>query len=113
MDLSEQKQPGRPGLFLDRDGVLNKDVAYASRPDQIIWTPGAAEAVRFANESGYAVAVVTNQSGVARGYFTEQDVKSLHRWMFDEFTERGARIDGFYYCPHLPLAAVPEYRVVC
>lgn len=112
MELTGQ-QIGRPGLFLDRDGVLNRDIEYASRPDQIIWMPGAAQAIRSANEAGYTVVVITNQSGVARGYFTEQDVRDLHQWMSGEVGQRGATINRFYYCPHLPDAAVPEYRIIC
>ena len=99
----------RGAVFFDRDGVLNKDVAYAHRRDQIEWTPGAAEAVRLANAVGRLVFVVTNQSGVARGLFDEAAVQALHRWMGDELAAQGARIDGWRYCPHHPDGVVPAY----
>jgi D-glycero-D-manno-heptose 1,7-bisphosphate phosphatase len=103
----------KPALFLDRDGVLNKDVEYAYRPDQIEWTEGAFEAVKMANEAGYRVFVVTNQSGIGRGMFTEQDVKDLHHWMADEMRKHKARIDGFFYCPHHATEGKGAYQVDC
>lgn len=100
-------------VFLDRDGVLNQDTGYPYRPEQIVWTPGAAAAVRRLNQAGFLVFVVTNQSGVARGYYSEADVQALHRWMASELVIQGARIDGWRYCPHHPNAAVPAYRLAC
>ena len=92
----------RPAAFLDRDGILNEDNGYAYRPDQIQWIPGSREAVRLLNQSGYLVFVVTNQSGVARGLYTDDDVKSLHKWMNNELSKVGAFIDDFRYCPYHP-----------
>ena len=103
----------RGAVFFDRDGVLNRDVAYVHRPDQIEWTPGAAEAVKLANEAGRLVFVVTNQSGVARGMFSEADVQALHRWMEGELAAQGARIDGWRYCPHHPEGVVAAYAREC
>jgi D,D-heptose 1,7-bisphosphate phosphatase len=103
----------RPALFLDRDGVINVDVGYPHLPDQIQWLDGALGAIRLANDRGYRVVVVTNQAGVARGYYTEETVVSLHRWMQERFAEAGAHVDQFYYCPHHPEAAVPSYRMCC
>lgn len=92
----------RPAAFLDRDGILNEDNGYAYRPDQIKWIPGSQAAVRFLNQSGYLVFVVTNQSGVSRGLYTDDDVKSLHKWMNNELSKTGAIIDDFRYCPYHP-----------
>ena len=110
-----QDRPGarRPAAFLDRDGVLNIDHGYAYRPEQIEWVEGAAEAVRLLNEAGYFVLVVTNQSGVARGFYDEAAVKSLHTHMQDVLSKHGARIDAFYYCPHHPDGSVKSLAVQC
>ena len=103
----------RPAAFLDRDGVLNVDSGYVFRPDQIEWIAGGAEAVRMLNEAGYAVIVITNQSGVARGLYDEAAVKRLHEYMRDELMHAGAQIDAFYYCPHHPEGTVKQYAVRC
>ena len=104
---------GQGAVFFDRDGVLNRDVGYPHRPDQIEWTPGAAEAIRLATAAGRRVFVVTNQSGVARGFFDEAAVQALHRWMGDALAAQGARIDGFAYCPHHPQGVVEGYGRAC
>ena len=89
----------RPAAFVDRDGVLNDDVGYAHRPDQIKWTPGAFAAVKALNDAGSYVFVITNQAGVARGYYPLAQVDVLHSWMADEMAAHGAHIDAFVYCP--------------
>lgn len=99
----------RPAVFFDRDGVLNVDTGYPHRPDQIEWVPGALQAVRMANEAGYYTFVVTNQAGVARGYYGEDDVKALHSWMNGELQKSGAHIDRFEYCPTHPDGTVAPY----
>ncbi|WP_248310781.1 D-glycero-alpha-D-manno-heptose-1,7-bisphosphate 7-phosphatase [Bosea vaviloviae] len=100
-----------PMVFFDRDGVLNEEVDYAFRIDQIVWVQGAFAAVRRLNQLGYRVVVVTNQSGVGRGFYTEEDVRILHVEMNRIMAENGARIDAFYYAPHHPQANVAAYRV--
>ena len=102
----------RGAAFFDRDGVLNRDTGYAHRPEHIDWMPGAAEAVAAANAAGLVVVVVTNQSGVARGLYTEADIQTLHVWMAAELAAQGARIDRFYHCPYHAEAVVEAYRHV-
>jgi D-glycero-D-manno-heptose 1,7-bisphosphate phosphatase len=105
--------PARPAAFLDRDGVLNVETGFAHRPEHIRWTTGAAAAVTLLNRRGFLVFVVTNQSGVARGLYGEDDVRRLHDWMAEELRRQGAHIDAFAYCPHHPDAAVAAYRLAC
>lgn len=103
----------KPAAFLDRDGVINLDDAYVGTVERLRWMPGGASAIRTLNESGYYVFVFTNQSGVARGFFTEDDVRNLHNWMRDELARDGARIDDFRYCPHHPDGTIPAYTREC
>lgn len=92
----------RRAVFLDRDGTLNVEKEYLYRIVDFEFIPGAVEAVRLLNEAGFLVVVVTNQSGVARGYYTEEDVESLHRHIAAELQKSGARVDAWLYCPHHP-----------
>jgi D-glycero-D-manno-heptose 1,7-bisphosphate phosphatase len=99
----------RPAIFFDRDGVLNEDTGYVHRADQFQWMPGAREAVRWANDNGYYTFVVTNQAGVAHGYYEEEHIRLLHDWMRDELGVAGAHIDAFEYCPFHPNGVVAKY----
>lgn len=110
MLFAVSSNPTRPALFLDRDGVLNEDPGYVHRWEDFRWIPGAREAVAAFNRAGWWVFVVTNQSGVGRGYYAEDDVVALHAKMSEDLAQDGARIDAFYYCPHHPEAAVDAYR---
>lgn len=103
----------RRAAFFDRDGVLNEDIGFAHRPDQIAWMPGAREAVKRLNDAGFLVFVVTNQGGVARGLYSEEHVRTLHRWMQGELRAVGAHVDAFYHCPHHPDHGEPPYRTDC
>ena len=89
-------------VFVDRDGTINVEKEYLYRADDFEFIPGAPQALRLLNEAGFLVVVVTNQSGVARGYYSEQDVGILHRHIETELAKAGARVDGWYYCPHHP-----------
>jgi len=112
-------------VFLDRDGTINRDVNYCRTVEAFEILPGVPEAIKQLNRHGFKVIVITNQSGVARGYFTEKELAEIHRYMQAELLKAGARIDAVYYCPHHPdencdcrkpqpkmiLQAVHEYNI--
>ena len=100
-------------IFFDRDGVLNVDVIDLHELEKFQWIDGAVDAIKLCNERGFLVVVITNQSGIARGIFTEDDVKKIHSHMQTELEKVGAHIDAFYYCPHHPNGTVEPYAQVC
>jgi D-glycero-D-manno-heptose 1,7-bisphosphate phosphatase len=103
----------RPAIFLDRDGVLIEDSHFVSTTQQVRMVPGSADAVAALNAAGWVVVVVTNQSGVARGFFPVETVAEVHAFIADRLAERGARIDAFYHCPHHPQGEVEAFRAEC
>lgn len=102
-----------PAVFFDRDGVLNIDSGFVHCPEDFQWIDGAMQTIKLFNDAGYLVFVVTNQSGIARGYYTEHDVHQLHHWMNTELAKQHAHIDAFYYCPHYQEAELEQYRKIC
>ncbi len=108
----DEKDKGR-AVFLDRDGTINEEVGYLSDPEGFVLIDGSAEAISRLNRAGLFVVVVSNQSGVARGYFTEDDVKRVNDRMIEELEKAGAGLDGIYYCPHLPEIGDGKYGIKC
>lgn len=100
-------------VFLDRDGTINKDHGYVHRPVNFDFLPWVIKALKIFKNIGFEIYVVTNQSGVARGYFKEEDVKCLHRWVDKELKRHDADIDGFYFCPHHPNGNLEIYTKKC
>jgi D-glycero-D-manno-heptose 1,7-bisphosphate phosphatase len=102
-----------PAVFLDRDGTLNEEVGYVNHPERFILLPRVGKAIRLLNRHGIKAVVVTNQSGVARGYFPESLIHLVHQKMEDLLKTQGAHLDGVYYCPHHPDVGTPPYRQKC
>ncbi len=107
---------GKPGgggaaILFDRDGVLNVDEGYSYDPDRLVWVEGAREAVKAANDAGVLALVVTNQSGIGRGYYTEAQMHDFHAAISAGLAKASARIDAFYFCPYHEDAADPALRV--
>lgn len=102
-------KPYRPALFLDRDGVINYDKGYVFRPEDIEFVPGIFDVVRHANKMGWYVVVVTNQAGIARGYYTESQFYSLVEWIKLKFSQQNAKIDAVYHSPCHPEFGIGEY----
>lgn len=105
--------PCRPAAFLDRDGTLNQDNGYVYRIEDFHWLDGARAAIKKLNDAGYLVFLVSNQSGVARGYYDCAAVDRLHQWIQEDLAACGAHLDDIRYCPHHPKGTVPELAISC
>jgi len=103
----------RPAVFLDRDGTLIEERGYLSKLEDIALFADTPAALRRLRDAGFALVVVTNQAGIARGYFDEAFVQKAHRYLGEMLAAEGIVIDGYYYCPHHPGGLVPEYSRVC
>ena len=100
----------RPAAFFDRDGVFNEDQGYVHRLEDLVWIPGGPKAVRRLNDLGYLVIVVTNQSGIGRGYYDEASMHAVHEALAAHLATAGARIDAVYFAPHHEDAVLEHYR---
>ena len=103
----------RKAAFIDRDGVLNEERAFVHRAEDFVFVPGAVQALRALQAQGYLLVVVTNQSGIARGLYSEGDYHALTRHMRERLEAEGTHLDAVEYCPHLPDAPVERYRLEC
>ncbi len=99
----------RKALFLDRDGIINEEKDYVHKIEDFEFMAGIFEVLRHAQASGYLLIVVTNQAGIARGYYSEEDFHSLNNWMIGRFQEKGIKIDKVYYCPYHPTHGIGKY----
>ena len=104
---------GKAAVFLDRDGVINVEKDYVYTIDEFEFIEDSIEALKIIQDKGYALVVVTNQSGIARGYYTEEDFLKLTEWMDWCLIDRGVTLDGIYYCPHHPEKGIGKYKVDC
>jgi D-glycero-D-manno-heptose 1,7-bisphosphate phosphatase len=104
---------GERAVFLDRDGVINVDRHYLHRVEDFEFIAGVPQALKRLQQAGWKLVVVTNQSGIARGFFTEDDYQRLTQHMTDRLAEAGVRLDAVLHCPHLPDATVAAYRIAC
>ena len=100
-------------VFLDRDGTINEEVEYLCRPEDLKLLPTVPQAIRLLREEGFKIAVVTNQAGIARGYYTVEDMKTLHEYLNRCLEKDGALVDRFYYCPHHPKHGMGQYKKAC
>lgn len=103
----------QPAVFLDRDGTINEQMGYINHPTRFVLLPAAARGIRLLNENGFLVIVVSNQSGVARGYFPLELVDEVHEIMRRRLASEGARVNDVLFCPHYPGGSVSEYAVSC
>ncbi|MFT6926954.1 MAG: D-glycero-D-manno-heptose 1,7-bisphosphate phosphatase [Psychromonas sp.] len=104
---------GKRAVFLDRDGVINTDNGYVSQRDDFEFIDGVIDACKVLKEKGYLLVVITNQSGIARGYFSEEQFHTLTEWMDWSLADRGVDLDGVYYCPHHAEKGIGEYKIDC
>ncbi|AAK80993.1 D-glycero-D-manno-heptose 1,7-bisphosphate phosphatase [Clostridium acetobutylicum] len=100
-------------VFLDRDGTINVEKNYLYKIEDFEFTEGAVEAIKLLNQNEYKVIVISNQAGVARGYYTEEAVDKLHEYIQKQLKKYDAHIDAFYYCPHHPIHGVGKYKLQC
>ena len=103
----------RPALFMDRDGTISEEVGYVNHPSRFRLFPYTAGAIKLLNDSGWLAIVVTNQAGVARGYFSEDMIVEIHKRVARELQSASARLDAIYYCAHHPSVGEPPYRLDC
>jgi len=100
----------RPALFLDRDGVINIDYAYVHKKEDFMFIDGIFDLCRKAQQSGYLIIIITNQAGIGRGYYSEEDFHTLNNWMINEFANSNVTINATYFCPYHPEKGIGQYK---
>lgn len=100
-------------VFLDRDGTINVDKAYLSKIEEFEYLPGVIQGLRMLQDAGFILIIVTNQSGIARGYYTEENFLELNKWMLSDLRKKGIKIAKVYYCPHHPNGKIEKYKLDC
>ena len=103
----------RKAIFLDRDGTINVEKDYLYKIEDFEFLPGVIDGLKLLQEAGYLLIIITNQSGIARGYYKEEDCQKLNSWMLETLKDHGVEIPTVYYCPHHPAAKVEKYRIDC
>src|SRR3984893_5382949 len=111
--MSPERRAPRPAVFMDRDGCLTEEVGYVNHPTRIRLLPRTAQAIRRLNQAGVPAVMVTNQTGIARGYFSEETLHATNARMRDDLATAGARLDGAYVCMHHPTEGLPPFRADC
>lgn len=113
INIIEKDPLKRRVVFLDRDGTINCDKGYVFHKKDFEFLEGSIDGMRKFKEAGYDLIVLSNQSGIARGYYTEEEYLSLEEWFVRELSKKGIDLKAVYYCPHLPNAIMPQYRISC
>ncbi len=103
----------KKAVFLDRDGTINVEKNYLYKIEDFEFIDGVLKALRELSDAGFLLIIITNQSGIARGYYTEKDYGLLNSWLLETFAKNGIKISASYFCPHLPTASVERYRTIC
>jgi D-glycero-D-manno-heptose 1,7-bisphosphate phosphatase len=103
----------KPAVFIDRDGTINEQLGYINHLSRFVILPGVSEAVRLLNKNNWWAIIVSNQGGVARGYYPVALVEEIHAFLKSSLKEQGATIDGIFFCPHHPAGILPEYSSEC
>lgn len=112
-NIIEGNRVKRKAVFLDRDGTINLDKGYVFRKEDFEFLEGSIEGMKKFSKAGYDLIVLSNQSGIARGYFKEAEYLNLEKWFVKELSKHGITLKAIYYCPHLPSAMIPKYRIQC
>ena len=100
----------KPALFIDRDGVINKDIGYLHKIKDFVWKPNIIKFIKKYNDLNFYIFVITNQSGIGRGYYKEKDVKTLHHWISNKVRLKGGNIDEFFFAPYFKQSKIKKYR---
>jgi D-glycero-D-manno-heptose 1,7-bisphosphate phosphatase len=108
--MEENTKIRQKAIFLDRDGVINEDTSYPYKPEHIKFKKNIFKFCKLSISKGYIIVIITNQAGIAKGFFTEEDVNYLHQWMVEQFKNRGITITKIYYCPYHKHAIITRYR---